>query len=131
MPNYANILAPISAILRKDVEWTCGEAQQKAFEMVTERPAQSTTLAYPDVGKPFHVHTDASDTALGATMFQEDEKGEMRLVACMSKKLNAAECNYPAYERETLALVTAIKYWRPYLCALTSGLTRTAPSFAT
>ena len=33
----------------------------------------------------------------------------------MSKKLNAAECNYPAHERKTLALVTALKYWRPYL----------------
>ena len=31
-------------------------------------------------------------------MFQEEEKGEMRLVACMSKKLNAAECNYPAHK---------------------------------
>ena len=33
----------------------------------------------------------------------------------MSRKLNATECNYPAHERETLALVTALKYWRPYL----------------
>ena len=115
MPNYANILAPISALLRKDVEWTWGDAQQKAFETVIQKLAQSTTLAYPNVGKPFHVHTDASDTALGATLSREDEKGEMRLVACMSKKLNAAECNYPAHERETLAPVAALKYWPPYL----------------
>ena len=94
VPNYANILAPISAFLRKDVEWTWGDAQQKAFETVIQKLAQSATLAYPVVGKAFHVHTDASDTALGATMSQEDEKGEMRLVACMSKKFNAAECNY-------------------------------------
>ena len=40
----------------------------------------------------------------------------MRLVACMNKNLNAAECNYPAHEMETLALVTTLKYWRPYLC---------------
>ena len=110
MPNYANILAPKSAPLRKDVEWTWGDAQQKAFETVIQKLAQSTTLAFPDVGKPFHVQTDASDTALGATMSQEDEKGEMRLVACMSKKLNAAECNYPAHEMETSTLVTAIVY---------------------
>ena len=33
----------------------------------------------------------------------------------MSKKLNAAECNYPAHERELLALVQTLTYWRPYL----------------
>ena len=39
----------------------------------------------------------------------------MRLVACMSKKLNAAECNYPAHEMEVLALVEALKHCRAYL----------------
>ena len=47
--NYPNILAPISALVRKDVEWTCGSAQQKAFETVIQKLAQSDTLAYPDV----------------------------------------------------------------------------------
>ena len=90
---------------------TWGDAQQKAFETVIQKLAQSITLAYTDVGKPFHVHTNASAVALGATLSQEDDKSEMRLIAYMSKKLNAAECNYPAHEMETLAL----KYWRPYL----------------
>ena len=71
-----------------------GRRATEAFETVIQNLAQST-LAYPDVGKPFHGHTDASDTAPGATLSQEDEKGEMRLVACMSKKLNTAEYNYP------------------------------------
>ena len=115
VPNYANIVAPLSAILRKDVEWTWGNAQQKAFETVIQKLTHSTTLAYPDVGRPFHVHTDASDSAIGATMSQEYWKGEMRLLACMSKKLNAAECNYHAHEMEVLALVEALKHWRAYL----------------
>ena len=95
MPNYANILAPISALLRKDIDWTWGEAQRKAFETVIQKLAQSTTLANPDVGKPFHVHTDASDTALGATLSQDDEKGEMRLVACMSKDAQRRRVQLP------------------------------------
>ena len=44
-----------------------------------------------------------------------DDKYEMRPIACMRKKLNAAECNYPAHERELLALVHALTYWRQYL----------------
>ena len=111
VPNYANIVAPLSVLLRNDVEWTCGDAQQKALDTVIQRLAHSTTLAYPDVCKPFHVHTHASDVALGATLSQEDDQGQLRLIACMSKKLHAAECNYPAHERELLALVEAFKYW--------------------
>ena len=93
VPNYANRVAPLSALLRKDVEWVWGDAQQKTFDTVIQKLAHSTTLAYPDVWKPFHVHTDASDVALGATLSEEYKKGELRLVACMSEKLNAAECN--------------------------------------
>ena len=69
-------------------------------------------FVYLDVGNLFHVYTDSSDVALGATLSQEYEKGEMRLLACMSKKLNAAECNYPVHEREVLALLEALKHWR-------------------
>ena len=97
VPNYANIVSPLSAILRKDVEWVRGDAQQKAFDTVIQRLVHSTTLAYPDIRKTFRVHRDASDVALSATLSQEYGKGEMCLAACMSKKLNAAECNYPAH----------------------------------
>jgi len=34
VPNYAHIVAPLSALLRKDTEWTWGETQQKAFDTV-------------------------------------------------------------------------------------------------
>ena len=76
LPNHANIVAPLSALLRKDVEWACGDAQQKAFDTVIQQLAHSTTLAYPDVERLFYVHTDASGVALGATLSQEYEKGE-------------------------------------------------------
>ena len=115
VPNYSNIVAPLSALLRNDVEWEWGDAQQKAFDTVIQQLAHSTTLVYSDIWKTFHVHTDASDVALGATLSQKYGKGEMRLVACMSKKLNAAECNYPAHEREVLALVEALKHLSAYL----------------
>ena len=39
------------------------------------------------------------------------KKRKMRLVACMSQKLQPAECNYPAHEREMLGLVVALKHW--------------------
>ena len=105
VPNYANLVAPLSVLLRKDVEWVWGDAQQKAFETVIQKLAHSATLAYQDKMRQFHVHTDASDVAVGATLSQDNDNREMRLVACMSKKLCASERKYPAHERELLALV--------------------------
>ena len=86
VPNYAIIGAPISSLLRKEVELVYGNAQQKAFYTVIQRLAHSTTLAYQDKDKTIRVHTDASDVAMGATLSQVDDNGEMRLVACMSKR---------------------------------------------
>ena len=52
-----------------------------------------------DPHKPFVVETDASGTAVGAVLLQDG-----RLVAYESKKLNDAQRNYSAYERELLLL---------------------------
>ena len=70
---------------------------------------------YPNMNKEFILHVDASDSATGATLSQLDEMGNLRLVSCMSKKLNPAEKNYPPHEREMLALVQSLQYWRSYL----------------
>ena len=39
----------------------------------------------------------------------------MQLLTCTSRKLNPAEKNYPAHEREFLGLVHALKKWKHYL----------------
>ena len=37
VPNYANIVAPLSFPLRKEVEWSWGDAQQKAFDTIVQQ----------------------------------------------------------------------------------------------
>ena len=117
LANKANEEGPISkwALLQKGVAWHSGDAQQQGFDLSIQRLAHSITRAFLGKDKPFRIHTDASDAALGAAISQNDEKVEMRLVACMRKKLVPAERNYPAHEREILALVVAMKYWSSYL----------------
>jgi RNase H-like domain found in reverse transcriptase len=67
------------------------------------------------MSQPFEIQTDGSQTDTGAVLQQRDDNGLTRPVAYMSHKLNAAEQNYPTHDRELLAIVQALKLWRPYL----------------
>ena len=72
-------------------------------------------LATPDWNRPFVVHTDASQYATGATLTQPDADGIHRVIAYTSTKLNSAQQNYSANDRELLGLVTALLQFRCYL----------------
>ena len=60
------------------------------------------------------VQVDASAYALGAVLTQEFEGGEHPIVYA-SRILNAAERNYTVTEKECLALLFAIRKFRPYI----------------
>ena len=114
VPNYANMMAPLSDLLKKKNPWVWGELQENAFQSIKKSFLKSATLAFPDTTKPYIIHCDASDFATGATLSQESDTG-LRLVAARSKKLNPAERNYPAHEKELLALIQALTQWKHYL----------------
>ena len=72
-------------------------------------------LKLAESSKPFRVVTDASDCAVGGVLLQEEEAGQWHPVAYTSRRLSAAERNYHAMERETLAVVHALRVWKLYL----------------
>ena len=45
--------------------------------------------------KVFIIHADARDIAVGATLSREDPKGQLKLVASGSRKLNNEETKLP------------------------------------
>ena len=66
--------------------------------------------------------TDASGQAVAAILTQPDDSGQQHPVAYESRKLTAAERNYPAHILELLAVVHALRVFRHYL--LGSGAPR-------
>ena len=73
-------------------------------------------LSYPHFGtdKEFILKTDASGIGLGAELAQEHE-GQVQPIAYASRSLDPHERNYGISEFETLALVWAVRYFRPYI----------------
>ena len=91
---------------------TCAK---RPFEELKTALLNAPVLRLANVDKEFRVVTDASDFVLGAVLLQQDDAQHWHPVAFASKKLSAAEKNYTAAERETLAVVYALKCWRIYL----------------
>ena len=59
----------------------------------------------------FQLTTDASGRAIGAVLANSNK----RPIAYASRALNKAELNYSTIKKELLAIVWAVKHFRPYL----------------
>ena len=70
----------------------------------------SPVLKLPDFERPFEVHTDASDFAIGGVLMQDGH-----LVAYESRKLQDREQRYPVHEKEMTAIIHCLHVWRHYL----------------
>ena len=64
----------------------------------------------PDFKNLFQVRCDASGTAIGAVLSQEDKP-----IAFFSKKLNESRQKYSSYDKEFYGVIQALKHWRHYL----------------
>ena len=105
-----SMLAPLTAQAgkKKSIEWT--PECQKAFDEMKAIMAKVAFLRYPDHNKPFDIYADASDTQLGAAIFQDGAP-----VAFFSRKLNSAQRNYTTGEKEILSVVETLKEFHTLL----------------
>jgi len=71
-------------------------------------------LKYPDFTEEFIVITDASAFAIGAVLLQE-KIGNDRPIAYANRVFSWTEQNYNTTEKELLAIVWAVKHFRPYI----------------
>ncbi|CAM8889943.1 unnamed protein product [Rhodiola kirilowii] len=107
--HYANIVVPLTRLLRKDsFAWTSDATT--AFQNLRMALLTTPTLALPDFSKQFVVQTDASGGGVGAVLSQDEHP-----IAFFSKQLSQSSRATSTYNRELCALVLAIQKWRQYL----------------
>lgn len=112
--NYSTIAKPLTKLLEKGVEFHSSADAQNAFDKLKDALCTAPILQYPDFTKPFIITTDASGTAIGAVSSQ-GEIGKDRPVAYYSRVLRGPEIRYDTYEKEAVAIVQAVKNFRPYI----------------
>ena len=88
-----------------------------AFNQLKEVITSSPVLTFPKFGPgcEFVLETDASYVGLGAVFSQQQDDGKVHPIAYASRSLDQHEKNYGVTELETLGLVWAVRYFRPYL----------------
>ncbi|KAL5832702.1 hypothetical protein ACOSQ3_016376 [Xanthoceras sorbifolium] len=107
--HYGLVARLLTSMLKKDnFEWT--EEARLAFEDLKMAMTQTPVLALPNFDKTFEVCTDASGEGIGAVLVQEK-----RPLAFISKALGPMKKACSTYAREMLAVIHAVKIWRPYL----------------
>lgn len=115
IPGASEAQAPLNVLLvpnlkgKTPINWT--PEATAAFENCKEKLASATLLAHPRDNAPLAIVSDASDTAVGATLQQFVNTGWQPL-AFFSKKLSVTESKYGAYDRELLAIYLAVKHFR-------------------
>lgn len=112
--DFATIASPLHQLTNKGRRFGWSEDCAVAFRQLKAALIDAPVLAYPDPNQPFLVDTDASNVGVGAVLSQRGENGE-RVVAYYSCSLSRPERNYCVTRRELLAVVLAVRHFRPYL----------------
>ena len=83
-----------------------GDGQQ-AYDRLKSELSSTQLLRIPIIGTPFHLHSDASGKAVGATLEQLDEQSVKQLLAFASQKLSDTQMGWSTIEREAYAVIWA------------------------
>lgn len=110
---FADIVFPLNRLCKKGIlfEWT--NDCETSFNKLKSALMNPPVLDYPDFSDNniFKLQTDASKLGLGAVL----SNGNGKVIAYASRSLKPAETRYPVIELELLAIVWAVRHFRPYL----------------
>ena len=111
LADLATIADPLNHLAKHGVTFVWNEEAQSAFEQIK---ASAPILHGPSFDHPFVIQTDKSDSGLGAVLTQIID-GVERVLCFSSRTMTPAEWNYSVTELECLAVLWAIRKFRPYV----------------
>lgn len=136
IPDFAKIAAPLialttlanvpdgmgrkrgsrrAALSKVPVTWRWEKEEVDSFVLTKAAVAFSIASTSADYTQDWYVDTDASPTALGATLLQRGPDGRRHLIAAASKKCTPAESNAQQFLRELIAIRFAFDRFDSYV----------------
>lgn len=118
-PDLADQTRPLRDLLKKDIQWTWGDAQESAFIQLKKKLSSPPVLAHYNPDRPTKVSADASSYGLGAVLLQQQD-GEWRPIFYASRSMTSTEQRYAQVEKEALASTWACEKFADFLLGLPS-----------
>ena len=114
VPNFSRIVVPLTALLKKGVDYQWTAECKAAFGEIKQRLISPPILRPADFTLPFVLYTDASAYAVGAILGQRVE-GKEHVIQYASRVLTTHERRYGVPQKEALAIVWSTRLFRNYL----------------
>ena len=111
IPNLSSQISILTDMLKSNVEFQWDSSKQEVLDRVLRSLAKMTLLYYPDFKLPFEVMTDASDTGIGAFVYQMVDASTIHSLYFYSKKLTDVQVrNMSIVEKEAFAIAAILEY---------------------
>ncbi|KAL6460187.1 hypothetical protein MHYP_G00319460 [Metynnis hypsauchen] len=116
--DYAHHAESLFALTKHVSSFVWDEKCEAAVKILKSCLTSAPILKFPDFGHPFSIHTDSSDAGLGAALMQKNYETQDVAVAYASCTLPKAAKPYSTPEKECLAVIWALEYFKPYFESL-------------
>src|SRR3954453_5550665 len=88
--NFAKIAVPLNRLTSQRIRFRWEGEEQKAFDELKRCRTEAPVLCPPNYEKDWLIEVDASNTAIGAVLSQQQNDGENHPVYYWSRQLNKA-----------------------------------------
>ena len=112
--DFSKLVHPLTELTKKDKPFKWTDKCEEAFQRLKEVLTGAEVMGYPKNDCQFVLDTDACDISLGAVLSQIQE-GRERVIGYASRTLSSTERNYCVTDKELLAVVNFVQYYKHYL----------------
>ena len=112
IPNTHTLRAPLNHLLKK-LNWT-DECKKKPFEKLKTLLTSNSALTHYNPNKQIYIASDSRNSGLEAVILHKED-GKLKPLQHVLRMLLSVEMNYLLIEKESLALIFAIKKCHKYV----------------
>ena len=119
VPGLADQTRPLRELPKKGIQWTWGEAEERAFLQMKQALSSPPVLSHCSPDLPTKVSADASSCGMGAALLQQKEC-DWRPIFFASRSMALTEQRYAQVEEEALACTWACEKFSDFLVGVPS-----------